>query len=248
MVHSYCTARPSLRRAIDALLASTTLEEQRQIYREDLEPILWNAAVEWMLRRSITMTLLGVPYTQRREIESQYAGDLPDYLRDVLRHVFQNLDIHTNYFWRVYLRGQYTPDCCPGYLKRGSFERLKDGLVDRIQPHTCTVTEFLRGAPEPISRFVLLDHMDWMSTYYPDALVEEWEQILDRAAPGARVIFRSGAVEPTFLDDLRVRRNGNGGNRLTDHLVFRRNLAERLYRDDRVPTYASFHIADITET
>ena len=49
---------------------------------------------------------------------------------------------------------------------------------------------------------------------------------------GARVIFRSGAPDARFLPPS-VRRR----------LVFDVERAERLHRQDRVGTYASFHIA-----
>lgn len=242
MVKTYLRFRPKLRRGIDALLEAPNLEEQRRVYAERVEPHLWNRAVEWFLRRPLTLCLLGVPYTQRREIQTQEGMDVPKYIRNVLRQVLANIPIQDNYFWTVYVRGHYTRECCPEYLKRENFERLKAGLADRIRLHTCTVTEFLRSAPEPISKFVLLDHMDWMSDHYPESLREEWEEILRKAAPGATIIFRSGAARPTFLDDVRVTANGGGSVRLTDCLSFDRELAEELSRADRVSTYASFHI------
>jgi hypothetical protein len=75
-------------------------------------------------------------------------------------------------------------------------------LAERIQLHTCTVTELLKASEEPISKFVLLDHMDWMSSYYPDALAEEWSYILRRATPDARIIFRSAHAAPAYLGSL----------------------------------------------
>lgn len=92
------------------------------------------------------------------------------------------------------MRGRYAPDCCPEYLRPEGFARLKAGLASRIVPHSCTVRDSLQRSEERISRFVLLDHIDWMSAYRPEALVEEWNAI------------------PA--------------------------------RDDRVHTYAGFHIAD----
>jgi S-adenosylmethionine-diacylglycerol 3-amino-3-carboxypropyl transferase len=95
------------------------------------------------------------------------------------------------------------------------------------------VTEFLRATEERISKFVLLDHMDWMSAFRPQAILEEWEAILARATPDARVIFRSARAQPSYLAAL------------PGQLVFHPQLAERLSREDRVHTYAGFHICDI---
>ena len=35
--------------------------------------------------------------------------------------VFAKLPFVDNYFWRVYITGSYTPDCCPEYLKPANF-------------------------------------------------------------------------------------------------------------------------------
>ena len=109
-------------------------------------------------------------------------------------------------------------------------------------PHTCTVTEFLLACDEPISRFVLLDHMDWMSSYYPEALAAEWSAIMARATPDARVIFRSAHAQPRYLDRITL---GAANKRLLDVLRFHHHTARELSRRDRVHTYAGFHIADI---
>ena len=104
------------------------------------------------------------------------------------------------------------------------------------------MTEFLNRSEEPISRFVLLDHMDWMSSYHPKALIEEWNAILDRATPGARILLRSAHADPAFLHWIRV---GTTHRPLSETIRFDRKLAARLQRQDRVHTYAGFMIADV---
>ncbi|MGA7983845.1 MAG: DUF3419 family protein, partial [Burkholderiales bacterium] len=133
----------------------------------------------------------GVPHPQRREVQAQHAGGVAAFVRDALEYLVRHLPFWRNYFYAVYVRGRYAPDCCPEYLRPDGFARLKTGLASRIVPHSCTVTDFLQRSEERISRFVLLDHMDWMSAYRPEALVEEWNAILARATPDARIIFRS---------------------------------------------------------
>jgi S-adenosylmethionine-diacylglycerol 3-amino-3-carboxypropyl transferase len=93
---------------------------------------------------------------------------------------------------------------------------------------------------------VLLDHMDWMSHAQPEALAEEWEGILDKARPGARVIFRSAAPRVTYLDHLRVRHRGRP-TELGRLLRYDRALAAALHERDRVHTYGSFSIADLPD-
>jgi S-adenosylmethionine-diacylglycerol 3-amino-3-carboxypropyl transferase len=88
--------------------------------------------------------------------------------------------------------------------------------------------------------------MDWMSSYYPEALAEEWEAILERATPGARVLFRSAHARPTYLEQVNVLRGGRL-ERLTRLVRFHPEWASELSRRDRVHTYAGFHIADLPE-
>jgi S-adenosylmethionine-diacylglycerol 3-amino-3-carboxypropyl transferase len=244
LLRDYFRFRPGLGGALLDLFDAPDLGTQRRIFDTRVEPLLWGRAVEWFLRRSFTMCLLGIPSAQREELY-RHQRDLPSFIRSVLRRVFREMPAGTNYFWAVYVRGHYTESCCPEYLKRASFERLRRGLVDRIHPRTCTVTDFLKSSPHRFSRFILLDHMDWMSRHKPQDLTEEWELILDRAAPGARVLFRSAARYPLFLERLYVRTKGRPPNFLANYLAFDRARAEELSSLDRVGTYSSFHIAEI---
>jgi len=188
------------------------------------------------------MSLLGVPWPQRREVQAQHAGGVAGFIRESIEYVVRQLPMSTNYFYRVYLRGQYSRSCCPAYLTPQGFAALKGGLAERIVSHTSTVTDFLASTDERFSRLVLLDHMDWMSSYRPIELMAEWDAIFARATRGARLIFRSAHARPKYLDQL----VGNGRElRLRERLAFNDDLAARLQREDRVHTYAGFHIADL---
>jgi S-adenosylmethionine-diacylglycerol 3-amino-3-carboxypropyl transferase len=237
---AYLALRPGLAGPVKELFGASSLEEQRLIYDERVAPRMWGPMMRWALSRQLTLSLLGVPHPQRREVEAQHSGGVAGYIRESMEYVLRQLPIWTNYFWRLYLHGRYTRTCCPEYLKEGNFAALKAGLVDRIVPHTSTVTEFLRGSDERISKYVLLDHMDWMASHYPQALVEEWQEILAHATPSARLIFRSAHEKPRYLESIAV-----DGVRLIERLAFHETLAEQLTKQDRVHTYAGFHICDV---
>ncbi len=241
----YLGVRPRLRTAVEELLEAKTLEQQCEIYDRRAAPQLWGRGMNWALSNQLTMSMLGVPHAQHAEVRRQHVDGVPGFVREAIEYVFRCLPLWTNYFWRLYLNGAYSEGCCPEYLKRRNFLALKHGLADRIHPHTCTVTRFLRQSPRPISKFVLLDHMDWMSSLYPAALAEEWSAIVERAAPGSRVIFRSAHADPSYLKSLLVPLD-DGRRLLTDMLRFHPILARNLTRQDRVHTYAGFHIADLT--
>lgn len=233
--------KPKLREGIHELLAALSLGEQQRIYDERVAPLLWGGPLNWVLSRQLTMSLLGVPHPQRKEVERQHAQGIAGFVREAVEYVALQLPLWSNYFWSLYVRGHYTPDNCPRYLQPAPFQALKAGLAARIVPHTTTVTRFLDGHEGRLDKFVLLDHMDWMSSYYPQALNEEWSAILAHAAPRARVLFRSAHAAPRYLEQVRA---GPSPAPLTERLRFLPELARRLHAQDRVHTYAGFHIAE----
>ena len=218
--------------SVERLCAASSLEEQIETYRAELRERLLGERLLRLVGSAGVMSLVGVPEPQRRMLLERRGG-FPEFLRECLDHVMQVALLRDNYFWSVYLHGCYTSESCPRYLERESFARLKAGLVDNVSSFTGTVTEFLAREQEPITAFVLLDHMDWLASR-AGLLEEEWAGIFRSAGPGARVIFRSGARDERFLPVSVLRR-----------LRFERARAAALHQRDRVGTYGSFHIASL---
>lgn len=233
-----------VRDRIHALFSAESVEQQRELYHRTLGDDFWRGSLRWFLGRDTTLSLMGIPRKQRRLVEQGSPGGIAQFIRECIEAVFTRLPLNDNYFWWVYFIGGYTPERCPEYLKEESFERLKDGLVDRISTHTTTVANFLETSREPVSRFVLLDHMDWMAAYAHPALQQEWQAIIDRATPGARILWRSGGPEVDFVDPIPVTVKGRA-SKVGEHLEYHHELASELHRRDRVHTYASFTIADL---
>jgi S-adenosylmethionine-diacylglycerol 3-amino-3-carboxypropyl transferase len=232
-----------MRGPIEQLLAAQTVEEQAEIYNAKIRPRIWTPWLKWFLSRSVTLSLIGVPWPQRDQITNQYPGGVPQFIRDALETVVTKLPFQNNYFWRVYIQGHYTQECCPEYLKPANFPLLKE-RIGRLKIHTCTMTDFLRRTEPGVSKFVLLDHMDWMDFNNPEGLVDEWNAILEKARPGARAIYRSAGLKVGYLDHLRVRHRGREtdlGGLVRQHP----DLAAELHARDRVHTYGSFYIADL---
>ena len=200
--------------------------------------------MRFALNRDSTLSMLGVPKAQRLQIDNQYPGGILKFIQDSMDAVFGKLPIHENYFWRVYITGSYTPDCCPEYLKQNNFELLKSTGVSNVSVHTDSVQGFLEKGDEPISRFVLLDHMDWLSEHLFPLLELEWQAILNRAAPDTRILWRSGGLRTEFIDRVQVVRQEQPVS-LTELLTYNTELAAELHQLDRVHTYGSFYIADL---
>lgn len=237
----YLALQPKLREAVARMFEAGSVDAQREIYQREVGPRLWTRPVKMLLSSQLVMNLLGVPHPQRKLVELQHGGQVAGFIREAIEYVVCSLPLRDNYFWRVYFTGRYTPECCPEYLKPHNHAALQGGLLERVRWRTDTVTGFLQQHGGSISRFVLLDHMDWMSTYYPDALREEWEAIIQRAAPGARILLRSAQSQPAYLEAVAL---GPEQRRLRELLAFREEGIDAWQAADRVHTYAGLVVAD----
>lgn len=224
--------RPNVKNFATCLLDARSLEEQRDAY-ELFEREIWGPFSNWLLRQPTLMTLLGVPRPQIKLIQDSYPGGLTDYVKDKLRHVFTELPINDNYFWRVYMTGSYTLGCCPNYLKQENQPELK-ARVDRLKSYTTTLSGFLREYPGQYTHFVLLDHQDWLAAHDTEALRDEWELILANSAPGAKILMRSAGVNLDFVPEA-----------IRSRVRFFPERTEALHQLDRVGTYGSLHFAEV---
>ena len=243
MMNLYIDRVARIRDEVNTLLEAPNLETQHEIYHE-YKDAFWSRPLCWALERDSLLSLLGVPYEQRLQIEKHCPEGVIGYMRQCLEYVFAHLPLVNNYFWRVYLCGEYTPACCPSYLKPEHFYALRERGVDRISVHTTSIEQFLNNCDKPISRFVLLDHMDWLSWFRQPALQREWQSIVNRASDQSRLIWRSGGMHVDYVDPLRVQ-VGQQQVQVGELLTYHSDLAETLHAQDRVGTYGSFYIADL---
>ena len=232
LVRYYWEHVGALRKGLEGLLAADGIGEQVEVYRRLVRPrLLGNAAARIIGSRS-ALSLVGVPGPQRAMVASA-PGGIAGYLRSCLDHVMSVALLRENYFWSVYITGSYPRGHCPEYLKPAPFARLKGGLVDNVSIRTGLLADVVGRSDATYSVFVLLDHMDWLAGA-PSALEGEWRELAAKAEPGARVIFRSGASDASFLPESVLAR-----------LRFDERRATALHRLDRVGTYGSFHIAEL---
>ena len=230
---------------LDDLMNAQSVEEQREIYEKHLREKFWTGIMKFAMNRDTTLSMLGVPKAQRRQIETQYEGGIVKFVQDCMENVFAKLPMRDNYFWQVYMNGKYSRECCPEYLREENFLKLKNGLTDRISTHTDSVQGFLEKHDGQISKFILLDHMDWLSDHFFPMLESEWQAIVDKAAPNSRIIWRSGGLRTDFIDQVQIHRDGEL-QKVSPMLKLNTELANELHPKDRVHTYGSFYIADLS--
>jgi S-adenosylmethionine-diacylglycerol 3-amino-3-carboxypropyl transferase len=246
LVNTYVDRVAKLRDSVNALLAADSVEQQRDIFEQyRMADRLWRPMIRFAMRRDMTLALLGVPRAQRRQIDVGYPGGILQFVMDRVETVFTKLPLKDNYFWRVYMTGEYTKECCPEYLKPENFATLQKAASHRVTTHTSSILSFVQQHPGEITRFVLLDHMDWL-TRDParKVLTQEWQAIVDKAAPQTRILWRSAGLSGEFVNSLRVTTNGRT-TPLGELLHYHRDLASELHAKDRVHTYGCFCIADL---
>ena len=130
-VNYYVDRVAKMRDAVNALLAAENVEQQKSLFEQyDLAQKLWRPMIKFAMRRDVTLSLLGVPRAQRKQIDEGYPGGILQFVVDRVEAVFTKIPLKENYAWRVYLTGEYSPEACPEYLKRENFERLKQGVAD----------------------------------------------------------------------------------------------------------------------
>jgi S-adenosylmethionine-diacylglycerol 3-amino-3-carboxypropyl transferase len=242
----YFRAVPGLHDALKSCFAAESLDQQKTLYNKFVAPRLWNKLVNMILRNELYHSWTGVP-VQQQKLLAGVAGSqdaIGKWIKEQVDFVFSELSLQQNYFWRNFVFGRYTKECCPEYLQEENFRKLK-GLVDRITVTTATITEFLQKNPEhKISIYVLLDHMDWMADK-PDALSEEWNSILQNATEKPRFLWRSAAADAKFVLDTKVKYNGKTAS-LGSLLTMDNETAKRLHAKDLVHTYTSLHLGKLT--
>lgn len=245
LINKHIDWKPGLRASVMRMFDAENLDEQRDIYYSQVKDVAWTPLIRKLICTDLTLCLAGVPKAQRIQVERNFSGGVAGIIEQCIDTVFAHLPLWDNYFWRVYVMGCYSWQCCPEYLKEEGFKRLKAGLVDRITVSTNTVEGFLRKHQGEISKFVLLDHMDWLADHRQDLLQQEWQAIVDRSNAHARILFRSGGLYVDYVDPIMVQVR-SACYRLGELLQYDHHRAQLLHARDRVHMYGSFYIADLT--
>jgi S-adenosylmethionine-diacylglycerol 3-amino-3-carboxypropyl transferase len=229
-----------VREPIESLLAASSVEEQIAIYERDLKHRFWGPWLGFALQRDALLSLSGIPPQQRRQVQ-QFEPNIQAYMQRQAERVIYHLPIRENYFWRVYLTGEFTPEICPRYLAASNFDQLKSSM-SRITSHTGSVQQFLECHEVCISKFVLLDHMDWLTGSRAGELAGEWRSIWNRSTPDCRILWRSLGINSDYVDEVVIQINGSDV-RLSDVLEYDLSTADRIRDIERVTAYGCVRLA-----
>lgn len=184
-----------LRPIIKKLVAEPSKEQRTTLFEKHIEPILWKGLSKHFWKSDLVLGFAGIPTTQSDSIT-----DLNDYMKTTIRNLFVSQGMQSNYFWKLYIEGRYSEECCPNYLKTENFDHIKSQM-HKLNCENLSVTSCLNSTEKKYSHFVLLDHQDWLIGSGTDDLEQEWTALLQSAQPGAKILFRSVHKNLHFLPD-----------------------------------------------
>lgn len=216
------------------LLNAQSLSEQTAFFDAKIAPLYRTRFVQFVARRKASLFGLGIPPAQYDKLAADAGGDIIPVLMERTRKLFCDFPISENYFaWQALTRG-YKPDGTgplPPYLQARNFDTVR-AMADRVTVHNRSVTDVLADSPAGSkSVYILLDAQDWMT----DAqLAQLWQEITRTAAPGARVLFRTGG-QPDILP-------GRVPADVLDQWRYDPAASDLAFRTDRSAIYGGVHL------
>lgn len=165
------------------LLASSSIEEQREIYRVHWDSYKWRLLFRLFFSRAVLGTL-GRDRTHFRYVDQRgVAGEL---MRRTCRGLTE-IPVRNNYYLHYILTGRYrNAVSAPPYLQPTNFLTLRN-RIPCIELHCGELTSFLRThTRESFSRFNLSDVLEYMSPGEVEAFLAE---LIRTSRPEGRAAF-----------------------------------------------------------
>ncbi len=215
-------------------LASQTLAQQQTFFDTQVAPLFEMRLVKFLARRRASLFGLGIPPAQYDKLAADADGNVLAVLRERVRKLMCDFPVQENYFaWAAFNRGyqRTTGASVPPYLEACHFDTLRQN-ADRVTVLNQSLTDVLAKTPSASrDAYVLLDAQDWMTDAQLNAL---WAQITRTAAPGARVVFRTGGA-PDILP-------GRVSADTLDQWSYDAQVSAAGLAADRSAIYGGFHV------
>jgi S-adenosylmethionine-diacylglycerol 3-amino-3-carboxypropyl transferase len=217
------------------LLDAGSLAEQRAIFEAEMRPVFGSRLVKWLVSNPASLYGLGIPPAQYRSLLSaaRPGAGMEDVLVQRLERLACDFPIRDNYFaWQAFGRA-YLPGgaSVPPYLSPEHFAAIRV-RAERVEVLHANLIDHLAECPaQSRDAYVLLDAQDWMTD---EVLNRLWREIVRTARPGARVIFRTAAVEsllPGRLDP-----------DLLGQFSYDEDRCREMTARDRSSIYGGFHL------
>lgn len=186
--------RKKLRDTVERLIFEENKEKRIELFGK-IEKSLWNGYESKLWKSPLVLSLAGVPKSQREAI-----GDINEFMKNVLRTIFVTQSASTNYFWRLYLEGHFSHDCCPDYMKAENFNLLQSN-INKLHISTGGISGFLNKTNHQFTHTVLLDYMDWLVGNDETHLKDNWEKLLLSSLPESKILFRTAYPNADFMPE-----------------------------------------------
>lgn len=174
------------------LAEAGTLDEQKQLFERHLAPVFRHPLLRFLCHRESVLYSMGIPPAQFAALRSDAAGNLPALFEARMRRLACDFPLDENpYAQQAFARRYDTSNqrALPRYLQQAHYTAIRQQLA-ALHLHHQSLTDFLdERAPQSLDAYALLDAQDWMDDAQLNAL---WRHITRTAAPGARVVFRTG--------------------------------------------------------
>ncbi len=216
------------------LLKAETLADQQRFFDTQIDPLFNMRIVRFLARKRASLFGLGIPPAQYDKLAADGGGDVIPVLRERVRKLMCDFPIADNYFaWQAFGRS-YDPSgtgSVPPYLEARNFDRVKAN-AGRVQVLHQSLTDMLAGQPSQSKDcYIFLDAQDWMTDDQLNAL---WAQVTRTAAPGARVIFRTGGAEDILPSRVSAQ--------ILDRWRYDAAASRKGFEADRSAIYGGFHV------
>jgi len=207
-----------------------SLADQQAFYEHHVAPHLWGPVAKRLCRSRWFMYLCGVHPRQFELVNGRHG--IYEYVKERIEYVLTKVPIYDNYFLSIAVSGRFRGNRVPPYLLAENFDTLRNNL-DRVTVVNGWLGPYLDTLPPgSINRFNLLDIFDWMT---PGLFESTLRSVLRAAAPGARLIYRSGSYQLDPPQSVR------------QHLVHHAELSKELLAIDRSATYGSFYVFSVKD-
>lgn len=180
---------------LSKMTEARSMDEQAALFERHVAPLFRTRLLKFLCERPAALYSLGIPPAQFDALKADAAAEgmsLPALFEERMRHLACDFPYAENCFAAQAFARRYhiqRPTQLPMYLQPQHHEAIRSRL-DRLHPRHMTLTAFLQSRPaQSMDAYLFLDAQDWMD----DAqLIALWREVNRTAAPGARVVFRSG--------------------------------------------------------
>lgn len=183
---------------LSKMIGARSLAEQAERFDRYIAPAFDHPLVKWLSQRPMILYSLGIPPAQFAELQADAKAQgvsLAELFKARMRHLACSFPLDENCFAQQAFGRRYPIErdsALPMYLQAAHYETIRTHL-HAIHAHHQTMTALLADLPaQSLDAYLFLDAQDWMDDAQITAL---WEQVTRTAAPGARVVFRTGGSQ-----------------------------------------------------